>query len=68
MIQNYYNTIQKPSVAEFKDKGSRLVAFTFPLADVNEFNEEPAIVKKENARAIHHCFAYLPAWMKQHTV
>jgi uncharacterized YigZ family protein len=58
MIPGYYNTIEKPSVAEFKDKGSKFIAYTFPIEDVNEFKEKLAQVKKEHPKATHHCFAY----------
>ncbi|HEY6505402.1 MAG TPA: YigZ family protein [Chitinophagaceae bacterium] len=55
---DYYNTIEKPSVAEFKDRGSKFIAYTFPIADINEFKEKLAEVKKEHPKATHHCFAY----------
>jgi len=58
MIPDYYNTIEKPSVAEFKDRGSRFIAFSFPVKDVNDFKEKLAMVKKEHPKATHHCFAY----------
>jgi uncharacterized YigZ family protein len=54
----YYNTIEKPSVAEFKDRGSKFIAYTFPIADVNQFKESLASIKKEHTKATHHCFAY----------
>ncbi|MES1224616.1 MAG: YigZ family protein [Bacteroidota bacterium] len=59
MTPNYsYKTIEKPSVAEFKDRGSKFIAYAFPIADVNEFKEKLAAVKKEHPKATHHCFAY----------
>ena len=58
MIPDYYNTIERPSVAEFKDRGSRFIAFSFPVKDINDFKEKLAIVKKEHPKATHHCFAY----------
>lgn len=58
MTPDYYYTIEKPSVAEFKDRGSRFIAFAFPVADINDFKEKLAIVKKEHPKATHHCFAY----------
>ena len=58
MIPDYYNIIEKPSIAEFKDRGSRFIAFAFPVAAANEFKEKLAIVKKEHSKATHHCFAY----------
>lgn len=56
--EDYYNTIEKLSSAEFKDRGSKFIAFAFPAADVNNFRETLALIKKEHSRATHHCFAY----------
>ena len=58
MSPDYYNTIEKPSVAEFKDRGSKFIAYTFPVADTNQFKERLAEIKKEHPKATHHCFAY----------
>jgi len=58
MTPNYYHTIEKPSIAEFKDRGSKFIAYAFPVADVNEFKEKLSGVKKEHPKATHHCFAY----------
>ena len=58
MIPDYYNTIEKPSVAEFKDRGSRFIAFSFPVKDINDFKDKLAMVKKEHPKATHHCYAY----------
>ena len=58
MIPDYYYIIEQPSVAEFKDRGSKFIAFAFPVSDVNDFKEKLAIVKKEHPKATHHCFAY----------
>ena len=58
MMADYYNTIEKPSVAEFKDRGSRFIALSFPIKDVNDFKEKLATVKKAHPKATHHCFAY----------
>lgn len=54
----YYNCIEKTSVAEFKDRGSRFIAFVYPLKDVNDFKEKLAALKKEHPKAVHHCFAF----------
>jgi uncharacterized YigZ family protein len=54
----YYNTIETPGTAEFKDRGSKFIAFTFPVNSVNEFKEKLAAIKKEHPKATHHCFAY----------
>lgn len=58
MIPDYYNTIEQSSMAEFKDRGSKFIGYTYPLADVNDFKEKLAEIKKEHPKATHHCFAY----------
>jgi uncharacterized YigZ family protein len=58
MTSDYYYTIERPSIAEFKDRGSKFIAYAFPVADVNQFKENLAAVKKEHPKATHHCFAY----------
>ena len=58
MSTDYFNTIEKPSTAEFKDRGSKFIAYAFPIADVNQFKQHLATIKKEHPKATHHCFAY----------
>lgn len=58
MTPDYFTTIENPSVAEFKDRGSKFIAYTFPIADVAAFKERLAEIKKEHPKATHHCFAY----------
>ena len=58
MTPDYYHTIEKPSVAEFKDRGSKFIAYAFPIADTGQFKENLAAIKKEHPKATHHCFAY----------
>jgi len=54
----HYSTIEKPSIAEFKDRGSKFIAYVYPIADLIEFKEKLAALKKEHPKAVHHCFAY----------
>jgi uncharacterized YigZ family protein len=58
MIPDYYNTIEQPGVAEFKDRGSKFIGYAFPITDINDFKEKLAVVKKEHSKATHHCFGY----------
>jgi uncharacterized YigZ family protein len=55
---SHYYTIENPSVAEYKDRGSKFIAYAYPIAGVNEFKEKLAAIKKEHPKATHHCFAY----------
>jgi uncharacterized YigZ family protein len=58
MIPDYYYTIERSSAAEFKDKGSKFIAYAFPVSDINDFKGKLAAIKKEHPKATHHCFAY----------
>jgi uncharacterized YigZ family protein len=55
---HYYHTIEKPSIAEFKERGSRFIAYAFPLLSKEEFKEQWQWVKARHPKATHHCFAY----------
>ncbi|MBC7536426.1 MAG: YigZ family protein [Ferruginibacter sp.] len=55
---DYYNTINKTASAEFKDRGSKFIAYAYPLPDADSFKKYLQVLKKEHAKAVHHCFAY----------
>ena len=55
---NHYYTIEKPSVAEFKDRGSKFLAYVFPVQVSNDFKKRLKEIKEEHPKAAHHCFAY----------
>ena len=55
---NFYTTIEKPSTAEFKDRGSKFIAFAFPILTADDFKKQVQLLKKEHPKAVHHCFAY----------
>ncbi|ANI88550.1 YigZ family protein [Arachidicoccus ginsenosidimutans] len=55
---NFYKTIQQEAVAEFKDRGSKFLAYAFPMNDVQVFKNRLAELKKEHPKAVHFCFAY----------
>jgi uncharacterized YigZ family protein len=56
--KEFYLTIDKPATAEFKDRGSKFIAYAFPATDADIFKKQLAILKKEHPKAVHHCFAY----------
>lgn len=55
---DFYFTIEKPSVAEYKDRGSRFIGYVYNIETINDFKERLADIKKEHPKATHHCFAY----------
>lgn len=54
----HYYTIEKPSVAEYKDRGSKFLSYAFPIATVDDFKKRLKELKEEHPKAAHHCFAY----------
>lgn len=54
----FYKTIDQPAVAEFKDRGSKFIAFAYPIEKVEDFKKYQQLLKKEHPKAVHHCFAY----------
>ena len=56
--QGFYNTIAQPSTAEFKDRGSKFIAYAFPIETADDFKQQLQSLKKEHPKAVHHCFAY----------
>jgi uncharacterized YigZ family protein len=55
---DFYQTIAQTSIAEFKDRGSRFIAYSFPIVTSEDFKKQLQILKKENPKAVHFCFAY----------
>jgi uncharacterized YigZ family protein len=53
-----YHTIEKPCMAEYKDRGSRFLAFAYPVQTADEFKKHLKILKEAHPKAVHHCFAY----------
>ena len=58
MSSDYYYTIERSASAEFKDRGSKFIAFAFPIAGVADFKKQLQGLKQEHSRAAHHCFAF----------
>jgi uncharacterized YigZ family protein len=59
MVQpDFYTTIAHESVAEFKDRGSRFLAYAFPIQAIDEFKIRIKALKEEHPKAVHFCFAY----------
>ena len=57
-MPDYYYTIERSASAEFKDRGSKFIAYAFPVAGVVDFKKQLQALKEEHPKAAHHCFAY----------
>jgi uncharacterized YigZ family protein len=56
--QDYYFTIDQEAVAEFKERGSKFLAYTFPVNSIEQFKQKLQKLKEHHPKANHHCFAY----------
>ena len=54
----FYNTIEQPSQAEYKDRGSKFMAYAFAVNSPEEFKKYLQQLKKQHPKAAHFCFAY----------
>jgi uncharacterized YigZ family protein len=57
-MKDTYNTIEKNVTAEYKDRGSRFLAYAFPILSADDFKKGWKALKEEHPKAVHHCFAY----------
>jgi len=55
---DYYFTIEQPAMAEFKERGSRFLAYCFPVGTIELCKKHIAALKKEHPKAVHYCVAY----------
>jgi uncharacterized YigZ family protein len=55
---DFYLTIDTTGFAEYKDRGSKFLAFVFPVKNKDDFKKHIQSLKKEHPKAVHHCFAY----------
>jgi uncharacterized YigZ family protein len=53
-----YKTISSQSQGSYKEKGSKFLAFAFPVGSEDEVKEKLTGLRKEYHDARHHCYAY----------
>lgn len=53
-----FYTIGAPAEGLYKEKGSKFIAYAFPVSDEQQIKEITARLKKEHHSARHHCFAW----------
>ncbi len=58
LFSDTYLTIEKSTEAIFKDKGSKFLAFAYPVENDHQIKEILNQLKKEHHTANHHCYAY----------
>jgi uncharacterized YigZ family protein len=53
-----YLTLAVPSTGEYKDRGSKFIAYAWPVRSEEEALAQLEGVRKEHFKARHHCFAW----------
>ena len=58
MTQDTYRTIVAPTESIYKEKGSKFLAFAYPVYSEEDIKEHLAELRKKYFDARHHCYAY----------
>ena len=61
-----FKTISSPSEGLFKDKGSKFLAFAYPVSNEEEIGQILNSMRKEFHDARHHCYAWMLGEEKEH--
>ena len=64
-MDDTYQTIAAPSEGIYKEKGSKFMAFAYPVHSVDEVKVHLEHLRKEYFDARHHCYAYILGADKQ---
>lgn len=58
MFDDTYKTIASPSEGLYKEKGSKFLAFAYPVRTIEEVKTHLEQLRKDYFDARHHCYAY----------
>ncbi len=59
MSSDIYKTIKTPAEGIFRDRGSRFLAYAYPVTEQEEVKPILDRLRKEHHDARHHCYAYM---------
>jgi uncharacterized YigZ family protein len=59
MFDDTYKTIAAPSEGLYKEKGSKFLAFAYPVRNLDEVKAHLEQLRKDYFDARHHCYAYI---------
>jgi uncharacterized YigZ family protein len=58
LFDDTFTTIAAPAEGSFKDRGSRFLAFAFPVRSEEEIRAHLDVLRKTHHGANHHCYAW----------
>lgn len=53
-----YTTISQAGTSDFRDRGSKFLAFAYPVSTLQDIKDKLQALKKEHPKANHHCVAW----------
>jgi len=56
--KDLYTTISTPTTGEFKDRGSKFLAYTYAVYSTDDIKNRLEEVRKLHPKARHHCFSW----------
>ena len=59
MLNNTYKEVKTHTTGIYKEKGSKFIAYSYPVYSEQEVKEKLEEVKKIEHSARHHCYAYI---------
>jgi len=57
-MKDTYKTIDKDYLGEFRDRGSKFLAYAYPATNEAEWQAQLEVVKKMHVKARHFCYAF----------
>jgi uncharacterized YigZ family protein len=57
-MTDHFRTLAAPATGEFKDRGSKFIAYAWPVEAESEALLHIEALRKEHFKAAHHCFAW----------
>jgi uncharacterized YigZ family protein len=58
-MDDTYRTIESPSEGLYREKGSRFIAYAFPVSRQEEIRPLLEKIRKDHHEARHHCYAWM---------
>jgi uncharacterized YigZ family protein len=58
LFDDTYTTIMQPTEGLFKDRGSKFLAFAYPVSSETEVKKYLDFLRGQHPKANHHCYAY----------
>lgn len=57
-MKDTFLTLATPVVGEYKDRGSKFIAYAFPIESESDWHQRLDEVRKAHPKARHYCFAF----------